>query len=200
MNFCVFVSFSLDHNDSRFPHEITFAKCLCGGCIIRQLEDYTYNSVLLYSKLMVLKKTRCQHDPNKYVVIKQFIDIPVACTCVLPKSTEWPPALFSPYSHISVGFHVLQFKLCSIKFIYKKIECVCNHVVMKSFLSQFQMSAVIFRAIESQRAVKPQTFENYPIKTIPSSVFLDRCDGKFGYSWFLNSFFCFFMVNKASLH
>lgn len=73
---------------SRFPQEIAVAKCLCQGCIINQHEDLNYNSVPVFAPLKVLRKTRCQDDPSKYVVTKAFIKVPVACTCAVPKYAE----------------------------------------------------------------------------------------------------------------
>ncbi|KAK2853631.1 hypothetical protein Q5P01_006292 [Channa striata] len=75
----------LNQDDTRFPHEISFAKCLCEGCIINGHEDLTYNSVLVYVKFVVMKKTVCQHDQKKYRIKKNVISVPVACTCVVPK-------------------------------------------------------------------------------------------------------------------
>nr|XP_020441285.1 interleukin-17C-like isoform X2 [Monopterus albus] len=80
--------YSLDRDVNRFPEVIALAECLCQGCIIDQYEDLTYNSVLVFSHLMVLRKTLCPHDPNKYVVKKDLMKVPVACTCVVPKSNR----------------------------------------------------------------------------------------------------------------
>ncbi|XP_070766618.1 interleukin-17C-like [Enoplosus armatus] len=78
-------TYSLNRDVDRFPHEIAFAECLCQGCIINQHEELSFNSVPLFAPLMVLRKTRCPRDPNKYVVKKDFIKVPVACTCAVPK-------------------------------------------------------------------------------------------------------------------
>ncbi|XP_040899373.1 interleukin-17A-like [Toxotes jaculatrix] len=77
--------YSLNQDVDRFPREIAFAECVCQGCIINQHEDLSYNSVPVLAQLMVLKKTRCPRDPNKYVIKKDFIKVPVACTCAVPR-------------------------------------------------------------------------------------------------------------------
>ncbi|XP_044060117.1 interleukin-17C-like isoform X2 [Siniperca chuatsi] len=80
--------YSLDRDVDRIPHDIAIAECLCQGCIINQREELSYNSVPVFATLMVLRKTLCVHDPNKYDVKKVFIRVPVACTCVVPKYTK----------------------------------------------------------------------------------------------------------------
>ncbi|KAL7406179.1 hypothetical protein ABVT39_014616 [Epinephelus coioides] len=80
--------YRLDREENRHPHEILLAECLCEGCIINQREDMSYNSVPVFAPLMVLRRTLCPSDPNKYEVKKDFIEIPVACTCAVPKYAE----------------------------------------------------------------------------------------------------------------
>ncbi|KAI3377279.1 hypothetical protein L3Q82_008489 [Scortum barcoo] len=77
-----------DRDDSRIPHEISVAECLCSGCIVNQREESTYNSVPVFAQRMVLKKSRCPDNPNKYVVRRDVIKVPVACTCVVPKQAS----------------------------------------------------------------------------------------------------------------
>ncbi|KAF3686784.1 Interleukin-17C [Channa argus] len=77
--------YELNLNDSRYPQIIYFAKCLCEGCIINGREDKTYNSVLVFVQLVVMEKTACRTDPKTYEVKRNAIDVPVACTCVVPK-------------------------------------------------------------------------------------------------------------------
>nr|XP_046252536.1 interleukin-17C-like [Scatophagus argus] len=77
--------FSQDRDNNRFPPVINVAECLCRGCIINQREELSYNSVPVYTTLMVLRKTRCPSDSSKYEVKKDFIRVPVACTCAVPK-------------------------------------------------------------------------------------------------------------------
>lgn len=74
----------MDEDNSRIPSKINFAECLCQGCVINQQEDMTYNSVLVFWTVKVLKKTQCVDDPKKYVVKKELIKVPVACVCAVP--------------------------------------------------------------------------------------------------------------------
>ncbi|CAK6979159.1 interleukin-25-like [Scomber scombrus] len=78
------VQVSIDTDNNRIPHEIAVAECLCRGCIINQREEHDYNSVPVQPPLMVLRKSRCPHNPDKYVFKTEFILITVACTCVVP--------------------------------------------------------------------------------------------------------------------
>ncbi|XP_061669388.1 interleukin-17C-like, partial [Syngnathoides biaculeatus] len=75
----------LHRDDHRFPCEIVIAECLCQGCIINQREKLSYKSVPVFAPLLVLRKVQCPVDPNKYILKKDLIKIPVACTCVVPK-------------------------------------------------------------------------------------------------------------------
>ncbi|XP_032376580.1 interleukin-17C [Etheostoma spectabile] len=80
-------TYNITRDDSRFPHEIPVAVCLCNGCIINQREDTSYNSVPVMARMMVLRKTACPQDTTKYAVKKVFENIAVGCTCVVPKSS-----------------------------------------------------------------------------------------------------------------
>ncbi|KAK5874397.1 hypothetical protein PBY51_019343 [Eleginops maclovinus] len=77
-----------DRDDDRFPHVISFAKCLCEGCIINKQENFSYNSVLVYAQLPVMEKTKCDGYSDRYKVKQGFINVPVACTCVVPNYTK----------------------------------------------------------------------------------------------------------------
>ncbi|XP_029354427.1 interleukin-17C-like [Echeneis naucrates] len=78
--------YSINRDMTRIPHDIAFAECLCNGCIINQHEDMRYNSVPVTVQMMVLKKIDCHK--SKYMLQRDFIKVPVACTCVVPKSTK----------------------------------------------------------------------------------------------------------------
>ncbi|XP_054472364.1 interleukin-17C-like [Anoplopoma fimbria] len=80
--------YSVKTEDNRIPYAISFAECLCKGCIIGRREDHNYNSVLVSVSLMVMKKSRCPGEPDKYRIDKEFINVPVACTCAVPKYTK----------------------------------------------------------------------------------------------------------------
>ncbi|KAL0968206.1 hypothetical protein UPYG_G00263830 [Umbra pygmaea] len=83
--------YSIDTEEGRFPKEIVVAECLCKGCIINnrsghQVEDHNYNSVPIMQSKVVLTKTQCSTDPEKYSFTKSFIQVPIACTCVRYRS------------------------------------------------------------------------------------------------------------------
>uniref|UniRef100_A0A667YEY8 Uncharacterized protein n=1 Tax=Myripristis murdjan TaxID=586833 RepID=A0A667YEY8_9TELE len=84
----LFVSPSVDKNDSRIPQKISVAKCLYQGCIINQHENHDYNSVPINASLIVLLKSTCPHDPKKYQIKKEVVIITVGCTCAAPDSTD----------------------------------------------------------------------------------------------------------------
>ncbi|MEQ2248516.1 hypothetical protein ILYODFUR_019858 [Ilyodon furcidens] len=76
--------YSVDQDDERIPSQISVARCLCEGCIINLREDPSYNSVKVCAQMMVLRRKPCPNDAKKYVVKKELITVPVACTCVKP--------------------------------------------------------------------------------------------------------------------
>ncbi|XP_047196035.1 interleukin-17C-like [Hippoglossus stenolepis] len=78
--------YRMNRDVDRFPPDIAFAECLCQGCIIDQREDLSYNSLPVMVQLMVLSRSLCPSDPDKYVITKDSIHVPVACTCVVPRS------------------------------------------------------------------------------------------------------------------
>uniref|UniRef100_A0A3B5L0W2 Interleukin 17c n=1 Tax=Xiphophorus couchianus TaxID=32473 RepID=A0A3B5L0W2_9TELE len=70
------------HRDAdRVPAEISMARCLCDGCIINLREVSSYNSVLVCAQTTVLRRKPCPSDPNKFVVWKELMAVPVGCTC-----------------------------------------------------------------------------------------------------------------------
>lgn len=78
----------VDREENRYPENITIAECLFEGCFINQQEDFSYNSVPVYSAEWVLKKTWCHSWPNKYVFKVISIKVQVACTCAVPTYYE----------------------------------------------------------------------------------------------------------------
>uniref|UniRef100_A0A3B4A9T3 Interleukin 17c n=1 Tax=Periophthalmus magnuspinnatus TaxID=409849 RepID=A0A3B4A9T3_9GOBI len=84
-------TYRLNRDERRFPRDISEARCLCSGCILhrahedRPHEEHGYNSVPVYTHMLVLSKTPCAGQPNKYRLTKRMLRVPVACTCVVPK-------------------------------------------------------------------------------------------------------------------
>ena len=92
-NFCICVTdvilsvcFRIHKEENRIPQEIAIAECLCQGCIINQREERMYNSVPVFGKLRILMKTTCPTDPQRYMIEESTVKIPVACTCVVPRT------------------------------------------------------------------------------------------------------------------
>ncbi|XP_040026036.2 interleukin-17F-like isoform X1 [Gasterosteus aculeatus] len=77
--------YSINTEDDRIPHKIAVAECLCDGCIINQREDMRYNSVPVFAPLMVMRKTPCPRDHARFMVSRDWIKVPVGCTCAAPK-------------------------------------------------------------------------------------------------------------------
>ncbi|XP_020512689.1 interleukin-17C [Labrus bergylta] len=75
-------TYRLNKDTERIPAVIAFADCLCEHCILNGQEDWNYNSVQVNASLLVFRRTRC--GGNRYRLSKDFITVPVACTCVVP--------------------------------------------------------------------------------------------------------------------
>lgn len=75
----------MKRDNARVPAEISEATCICNGCIINRMEDHSYNSKTVVTRMMVMKKKQCANDPKKYTVEKEFIEVAVGCICVRPE-------------------------------------------------------------------------------------------------------------------
>ncbi|XP_056268991.1 interleukin-17C-like [Pseudoliparis swirei] len=80
--------YRLNVDEDRIPHRIPFAECVCGGCIINRREDLSYNSVPVFASLAVLRKSPCPQNPKKFVLNRGVVDVPVGCTCAVPKYAD----------------------------------------------------------------------------------------------------------------
>ncbi|XP_041849970.1 interleukin-17C-like [Melanotaenia boesemani] len=80
--------YCIDRDVGRFPTDISIARCLCQGCVTDQSNNMDYNSVPVCGQMMVLWRKKCPQNPDKYVVRKYFISVPVGCTCVRPGYTS----------------------------------------------------------------------------------------------------------------
>ncbi|XP_027871784.1 interleukin-17C-like [Xiphophorus couchianus] len=80
--------YSVHRDADRVPAEISMARCLCDGCIINLREVSSYNSVLVCAQTTVLRRKPCPSDPNKFVVWKELMAVPVGCTCVRPNYSQ----------------------------------------------------------------------------------------------------------------
>ncbi|KAM7014995.1 interleukin-17C-like [Tautogolabrus adspersus] len=75
-------TYRLNQDPDRIPAVIAYADCLCDHCILHGQEDYDYNSVTVNTSLLVFWRIPCGED--RYRLKKDFISVPVACTCVVP--------------------------------------------------------------------------------------------------------------------
>ncbi|XP_053550949.1 interleukin-17C-like [Bombina bombina] len=77
----------IDYDEDRFPQELAFAECSCKGCISSKTgkEDFNLTSVLVYQKMMVLRRKPCPDNSKTYIFELNYEDVPVACTCAVPK-------------------------------------------------------------------------------------------------------------------
>ncbi|XP_061450044.1 interleukin-17C [Rhineura floridana] len=83
--------FRIDEDEDRYPRKLAFAECLCKGCIDIKSGDETIsvNSVQVFQNMMVLRRKPCQHDGAVgFTYEVKYIDVPVACTCVLARSSS----------------------------------------------------------------------------------------------------------------
>ncbi|XP_074864944.1 interleukin-17C [Carettochelys insculpta] len=82
--------YRIDEDENRYPPKLAFAECLCKGCIDVKTgrETTSLNSVLLSQTMMVLRRTPCPTSarPGSFTFEVDYIEVPVGCTCVLPKS------------------------------------------------------------------------------------------------------------------
>ncbi|XP_033898048.2 interleukin-17C [Acipenser ruthenus] len=79
--------YTIDVDENRLPMKLAFAECLCSGCIDVRTgrETDAVNSVTVNQTMMVLRRKQCS-DQKTYAFQVEYIKVPVACTCVLPKS------------------------------------------------------------------------------------------------------------------
>ncbi|KAL2088462.1 hypothetical protein ACEWY4_015361 [Coilia grayii] len=77
--------YRVDHVSNTFPSNIRHAECKFGGCIIDGQEDHSFNSVPVFQSQMVLKKMPCKSKPGHYYFEVDFMNVPVACICVIPR-------------------------------------------------------------------------------------------------------------------
>ncbi|XP_027017664.1 interleukin-17C [Tachysurus fulvidraco] len=75
----------LETDPDMIPSVYEVAKCLCYGCLIDGSENTDYNSVPVMQSVMFLKKVSCPSDPDKYSLNVVYKNVPVACTCAVPK-------------------------------------------------------------------------------------------------------------------
>ncbi|KAJ7311924.1 hypothetical protein JRQ81_006244 [Phrynocephalus forsythii] len=84
--------YNLNEDDNRYPPRLAFAECLCRGCIDLRSgqESFSLNSMPVHQSLMVLRRNACQREDGTpgFSFEVQYISVPVACACVLPRSSS----------------------------------------------------------------------------------------------------------------
>ncbi|XP_040185304.1 interleukin-17C [Rana temporaria] len=79
-------TYRIDVDEDRFPQKLAFAKCLCNHCIstFTGKETSSLNSAAVNQSMLVLRKETCPHNRNMYTFRIEYLNVPVACTCVVP--------------------------------------------------------------------------------------------------------------------
>ncbi|XP_027701725.1 interleukin-17C [Vombatus ursinus] len=86
--------YRIDTDENRYPQKLAFAECLCKGCIDMKSgrETSSFNSILLYQRVLVLRRKPCalkgdaEVTPGAFTFNSEYINVPVGCTCALPRS------------------------------------------------------------------------------------------------------------------
>ncbi|XP_004600868.1 interleukin-17C [Sorex araneus] len=86
--------YRVDSDESRHPQKLAWAECLCRGCLSTRSgrETPALNSVPLLQTLPVLRRRPCAPHPaaaplpGAVAFHTEFIQVPVGCTCVVPRS------------------------------------------------------------------------------------------------------------------
>ncbi|KAL4613688.1 interleukin-17C-like [Arapaima gigas] len=80
--------YRIDVDDNRYPREIAVAECLCEGCIIDGKENLSFNSEPVKQTMMVSRYEKCPKHPEKFSLVTEPVEIDVACTCVVPRTSH----------------------------------------------------------------------------------------------------------------
>ncbi|XP_073516037.1 interleukin-17C [Phyllobates terribilis] len=80
-------TYRIDTDESRYPQKLAFAHCLCKYCVSSEsgIETSALNSVLVKQTMLVLRKKSCPHDSALSTFTLEYISVPVACTCSVPR-------------------------------------------------------------------------------------------------------------------
>ncbi|XP_069595482.1 interleukin-17C [Ranitomeya imitator] len=80
-------TYRIDTDESRYPQKLAFAQCLCNYCISSEsgIETSALNSVSVKQTMLVLRKKSCPHDAALSTFALEYISVPVACTCSVPR-------------------------------------------------------------------------------------------------------------------
>ncbi|XP_041123782.1 interleukin-17C-like [Polyodon spathula] len=81
-------TYTFNVDEDRYPKVLAFAECLCIGCIsaVTGKEMTSLNSLLLTQRIMVLRRRPCSSNPDLSAFYVDYINVPVGCTCVRPRT------------------------------------------------------------------------------------------------------------------
>ncbi|NWY64013.1 IL17C protein, partial [Erithacus rubecula] len=84
--------YRIDVDENRYPRKLAFAECLCGGCVDVKTgrETTSLNSVPIHQTMLVLRRKPCPLPglPGHFALEAAHIQVPVGCTCVLPRTVR----------------------------------------------------------------------------------------------------------------
>ncbi|XP_032087047.1 interleukin-17C [Thamnophis elegans] len=83
-------TYYIDEDEDRYPRQLAFARCSCKGCINSKdgQETTDLNSVEVFQRTTVFRRKACPHNGGsveKFTFEKDYINVPVACTCAVPQ-------------------------------------------------------------------------------------------------------------------
>ncbi|NXC92454.1 IL17C protein, partial [Cercotrichas coryphoeus] len=84
--------YRIDVDENRYPRKLAFAECLCSGCVDAKTgrETTSLNSVAIHQTMLVLRRKPCPPPapPGHFALEVAYIQVPVGCTCVLPRTVR----------------------------------------------------------------------------------------------------------------
>ncbi|XP_032820224.1 interleukin-17C-like [Petromyzon marinus] len=87
-------SLSVDHDPNRYPSRIAMAECLCTGCVEPSAGAFERSlvSVPVVYRMRALYRRACDPASRLYDYERRWVDVPLACTCVVAKIAPELPA------------------------------------------------------------------------------------------------------------
>ncbi|XP_032820498.1 uncharacterized protein LOC116948169 [Petromyzon marinus] len=84
----------VDHDPNRYPSRIAMAECLCTGCVEPSAGAFERSlvSVPVVYRMRALYRRACDPASRLYDYERRWVDVPLACTCVVAKIAPELPA------------------------------------------------------------------------------------------------------------
>ncbi|XP_061406785.1 interleukin-17D-like [Lethenteron reissneri] len=78
----------VDHDPNRYPSRIAMAECLCSGCVEpgKGAFERSLVSVPVVYRMRALYRRACDPASRLYDYERRWVDVPLACTCVVAKT------------------------------------------------------------------------------------------------------------------